>query len=134
MIDQMTEALMFRVEHQEEVSEARSAVLDAARCFLASHDMSSLIPSDILDKVRTAIWNDEPEKIAYLVRDLASEFVKVNQSEPFWALVDACLFLDDAIGCGWEYMTQERRQSALHCAVLEANWVSHAIRAVELRC
>lgn len=127
MIDQRTESLMFQVEHQDEILRTRGVVLEAARQFLDCPVLSSLLPDNVRKAVEQAVEGESPERIAPLIRNLASEYVEAGLSEAFWALVDASNFLQDAMGSGWPYMTQQRRRSSLSCAVLEAIWVKNAI-------
>lgn len=54
-----------------------------------------------------------PDLIAFsrILRQRASSFT--GQSEPFWLLIDALGFYEDALTDRWPYMTHERRVGSL---------------------
>lgn len=119
-INQVMESVRFHVDHHEQIIHTRATVLEAAKQFLANPGLSSLLPANIRTDVEQAIQDEQPAAISSLIRPLAAAYVKARLSGPFWALVDACYFLDDATGAGWPYMTQDRRCSALYFAGVEA--------------
>ena len=124
MLNQDNEAQMFAKNNAQEIAATKALVTQAIRALsplviaVIGHSdfLAEQMPSerrfsmDAWHAALTAEIIDEC-KTFWMIRGYAHLFSPpvINNSAPYWNLIDAIGFLWDATGTQWPYMTQERR-------------------------
>ncbi len=122
MINQQAQAEIFAAKHAAEIQVATAVVLECVRLFLNGTARGIIDPKK-RSAAMAAVEHCNIVSLMLCLRPEAAKFVEANQSDAYWALIDAMNCLMDATGTHWPYITMERRSTYLSWAIPTAQQV-----------